>query len=167
MAVEVERKFLLKNDDWRALAREKLPMRQGYLNDEVGCSIRVRTAGDQAWLNIKSVTIGARRLEYEYEIPLADGEDLLDSLARKPLIEKVRHFVDFAGHLWEIDEFAGDNAGLIVAEIELDHPDASYERPDWVGEEVTDDIRYYNTSLSKTPYKDWHANPSSDRDTQD
>lgn len=130
-------------------------MRQGYLNDAVGCSVRVRTCNGKAWLNIKSVTIGTERLEYEYEIPVTDADLMLGALARKPLIEKARHLVSYRGHLWEIDEFEGDNAGLIVAEIELDHPDESFEKPDWLGEEVTHDIRYYNTSLSKRPYKDW------------
>lgn len=157
MAIEVERKFLLKNDDWRTFVHQSLSMRQGYLNDEIGCSIRVRTCAGQAWLNIKSVTVGAQRQEYEYEIPVADGNQMLDTLARKPLIEKVRHLVEYRGHLWEVDEFAGDNAGLVVAEIELEHPDVEFARPDWVGEEVTHDIRYYNTLLAKHPYKTWQT----------
>ncbi|MBS1213664.1 MAG: uncharacterized protein H6R26_2281, partial [Proteobacteria bacterium] len=115
----------------------------------------VRTSDDHAWLNIKSVTIGAQRHEFEYEIPLADAHLMLDTLSRKPLIEKVRHYVEVGGHTWEIDEFEGDNAGLTVAEIELEHPDEAFDRPAWLGEEVTEDIRYYNTSLCAHPFKDW------------
>jgi len=156
MPLEVERKFLVKNSDWRTLAHAVYPMRQGYLNDAIGCSVRVRTSDGKAWLNIKGVTIGAARDEYEYEIPLTDGDRMLDTLARKPLIEKVRHLVEYEGHLWEVDEFQGDNAGLVVAEIELDHPNEAFAKPDWVGEEVTHDVRYYNTSLPKRPFRQWH-----------
>ncbi len=135
--------------------RQSERLRQGYLNHETHCSVRVRTSGDRAWLNIKSVTIGAQRHEFEYEIPLADAHLMLDTLSRKPLIEKVRHFVDVGDHTWEIDEFEGDNAGLTVAEIELGHPDEAFERPAWLGEEVTHDVRYYNTRLSAHPYREW------------
>ena len=155
MPIEVERKFLLRNDSWRLAVHESRPMRQGYLNNEVRCSVRVRTCGDRAWLNIKSVTIGAKRQEFEYEIPLVDAQQMLDSLCHKPLIEKIRHLAEIGEHLWEIDEFGGDNAGLIVAEIELEQVDEVFDKPDWLGEEVTHDVRYYNTSLSRLPYKDW------------
>lgn len=157
MATEIERKFLLRNDTWRLHAHDAQRLRQGYLNNEMRCSIRVRTSADKAWLNIKSVTIGAQRDEYEYEIPLEDGDRMLDTLSLKPLIEKVRYFVEAGGHTWEIDVFEGDNAGLVVAEIELEHADEPFERPDWLGEEVTHDIRYYNTSLSRHPYKQWDS----------
>ena len=155
MPFEVERKFLLRNDTWRLVVDESLPMRQGYLNNEVRCSVRVRTCGRQGWLNIKSVTVGAKRQEFEYEIPLADAHQMLDTLCHKPLIEKTRHLARVGPHIWEIDEFAGDNTGLIVAEIELEQVDEAFDIPDWVGEEVTHDVRYYNTSLSRHPYKDW------------
>jgi adenylate cyclase len=155
MGVEIERKFLLRNNAWRPLAHAALHLRQGYLNNESRCSVRIRTSANQAWLNIKSATLGAQRQEFEYEIPLADADQMLDTLSIKPLIEKVRHLVNIGEHVWEIDEFEGDNAGLIVAEIELDDPDEPFEKPDWVGEEVTHDVRYYNTSLSRHPYKDW------------
>ena len=155
MPVEIERKFLVLNDDWRQAAHGAQHLRQGYLNDETRCSVRVRTGGGRAWLNIKSATIGAQRQEFEYEIPLADAHRMLDTLSRKPLIEKVRHLVDVGRHTWEIDVFEGDNAGLIVAEIELEHPDEAFEKPAWLGEEITHDVRYYNTSLSRHPYKDW------------
>ncbi len=155
MAIETERKFLLQNDDWRNAIRKSTIMRQGYLNNEKDCSVRVRTTSDKAWLNIKSVTVGTQRHEFEYEIPLEDGNQILDTLSRKPLIEKTRHIVEIDGHVWEIDEFIADNAGLIVAEIELDDPDEPFEKPTWLGEEVTFDARYYNTKLSKSPYKTW------------
>jgi len=155
MPVEIERKFLLKSDAWRSAAHDAQRLRQGYLNNEARCSVRVRTSADRGWLNVKSATLGAWRQEFEYEIPLADAEQMLDSLCLKPLIEKVRHYVDIGGHVWEIDEFEGDNAGLVVAEIELEHVDELFEKPDWVGEEVTHDMRYYNTSLSRHPFKDW------------
>jgi adenylate cyclase len=155
MALEIERKFLVVDDSWRDLARESAYFRQGYLNNEIHCSIRVRICGDCAWLNIKSVTIGAERQEFEYEIPVNDAHTMLSTLSRKPLIEKTRYFVDVGPHTWEIDVFEGDNAGLVVAEIELEHPDEMFEKPGWVGEEVTYDPRYYNTSLSTTPYKSW------------
>ena len=153
--LEIERKFLVRSDAWKALATRSAAMRQGYLNDEIGCSVRVRIADQQAWLNIKSATIGAQRLEFEYPIPLVDAHRMLDTLTCKPLIEKTRHFVEVGRHTWEIDVFEGDNAGLIVAEIELDDAEETFEQPDWVGEEVTHDPRYYNTCLSSHPYKDW------------
>lgn len=153
--LEIERKFLVHSNAWKALATQSVPMRQGYLNAEIGCSVRVRIADQAAWLNIKSATIGAQRLEFEYPIPLADAHRMLDTLTCKPLIEKTRHFVEIGRHTWEIDVFEGDNAGLIVAEIELDDAAESFEKPDWVGEEVTHDPRYYNTCLSSHPYKDW------------
>lgn len=155
MALEIERKFLVRDETWREQVRSASRLRQGYLNDEKGCSIRVRADNERAWLNIKSATIGAQRLEFEYEIPLADAEVLLDTLARRPLIEKWRYLVDVGEHTWEIDVFEGDNAGLVVAEIELDDPAETFEIPAWAGLEVTEDIRYYNTSLSRHPFSEW------------
>lgn len=155
MGIEVERKFLLTSDIWRSTIHASIAMRQGYLSNEQSCSVRVRTSSDRAWLNIKSVTVGAQRQEFEYGIPLVDGNQILDTLSRKPLIEKMRHIVEFGKHFWEIDEFTGDNTGLIVAEIELGSPDESFEKPPWLGEEVTFEARYYNTNLSNSPYKDW------------
>lgn len=155
MPVEIERKFLLRGDGWRQAAHDAQRLRQGYLNNEARCSVRVRTSAERGWLNIKSATVGAQRQEFEYEIPLAEANQMLDTLSLKPLIEKTRHFVNVGPHVWEIDEFEGDNAGLVVAEIELDHPDEAFAKPDWVGEEITHDVRYYNTSLSRHPFKDW------------
>lgn len=156
MALEVEHKFLLASDDWRQVVERSVFYRQGYLSGSPLSSVRVRVSDDQAWLNIKSATIGSHRQEYEYEIPLADANAILDDLCHKPLIEKVRHFVSYDRHLWEIDEFMGDNAGLIVAEIELSQIGESFAKPAWIGEEVTSDLRYYNNNLVKHPYKDWN-----------
>ena len=155
MATEIEHKFLLANDDWRALISHSCTYKQGYLNSDKDSSVRIRTAKDQAWLNIKSATIGTSRQEYEYPIPMTDAIQMLENLCLRPLIEKTRHFVPYQGHLWEIDEFTHDNQGLIVAEIELSIVGEFFERPSWVGLEVTDDIRYYNNNLAKQPYSTW------------
>lgn len=156
MALEVEHKFLLRSDDWRPLVERSVFYRQGYLSGSPLSSVRVRVSDDHAWLNIKSATIGSHRQEFEYEIPLSDANAILDDLCHKPLIEKVRHFVSHGRHLWEIDEFRGDNTGLIVAEVELSQIGESFEKPLWIGEEVTSDLRYYNNNLVKHPYKDWN-----------
>ncbi len=155
MAIEIERKFLLKDDGWRAGADAGTRFRQGYLVGAEQASVRVRIEGVHANLNIKSATLGVSRLEYEYPIPLADAEEMLDRLCEKPLIEKTRFHVNHAGKLWEVDVFAGENAGLVVAEIELSADDEEIHLPDWVGEEVSGDKRYYNVCLVKHPYKDW------------
>ena len=156
MAVEIERKFLLVSDAWRGAVEHSERLAQGYLGGE-RASVRVRIGGGAAWLNIKARVRGAERLEFEYEIPLADGEQLLAELAEPGRIDKLRHHVRHAGALWEIDEFAGDNTGLVVAEIELDAVDAAFERPPWLGREVTDDVRYYNLALAERPYAQWTA----------
>ena len=155
MAIEVEHKFLLANDNWRKLINQSMQFRQGYLTSEPTSSIRVRTCDNKAWLNIKSATIGTQRYEYEYEIPLRDANEIIDKLCRKPLIEKTRHLVQVDNHVWEIDEFEGENAGLIVAEIELEAAGEAFTLPEWVGEEVTHDLRYYNNNLSMHPYTEW------------
>lgn len=155
MAIEIERKFLLAGAAWRAEVSRSQPMRQGYLVAPGGrASVRVRVAGEVATLNIKAAVLGAARAEYEYEIPWSEAHEMLDGLSVGQ-VDKTRHYVDRGGRTWEIDEFHGDNAGLIVAEIELDRTDAEFERPDWLGAEVTDDARYYNHSLSQTPFKSW------------
>jgi adenylate cyclase len=154
---EIERKFLVNGDAWRDAVSHALKLRQGYLNRERQCSIRVRSDGRRGWLNIKGVTVGAERREFEYEIPLAEAEELLSDFAQPPLIEKTRYHVPAGEHVWEIDVFEGDNAGLIVAEIELNHPDEPFDKPAWVADEVTDDVRYYNTQLARHPYRTWPA----------
>jgi len=155
VAIEIERKFLLENDSWRASVSKSINYRQGYLNSDEHSSVRVRVSDDTAKLNIKSATIGSQRQEYEYDIPLADAHELLTTLCHKPLVEKTRHLVVIKQHTWEIDEFEGENAGLIVAEIELSAVDEAFDKPNWVGEDVTEDIRYYNNQLSKKPYTTW------------
>ncbi len=159
MAREIERKFLLKNDDWRQLVRQETRFVQGYLNliEETSCksSVRVRIEGNLANLNIKSLEIGLSRDEYEYSIPLADAENMLKNLAVGPIIEKTRYLVEQDGLTWEIDEFFADNAGLLIAEVELESEHQVIHLPDWIGEEVTHDAKYYNISLTKYPYKDW------------
>ncbi len=155
MAIEIERKFLLANDNWRALVSKSINYRQGYLNSDEHSSVRVRVSDDTAKLNIKSATIGAQRHEYEYDIPADDAHELLNTLCHKPLIEKIRHLVVIKQHTWEIDEFLGENQGLYVAEIELSQVDEFFEKMSWVGEEVTEDVRYYNNQLTKNPYSRW------------
>ncbi len=160
MAIEIERKFLILNDAWRAVADAGTQYRQGYLSRVTGAeavrsSVRVRTDGECAYLNIKSATLGIRRQEFEYEIPLADAEAMLVDLCVGAVMEKTRYHVTVGNHVWEIDVFAGTNAGLIVAEIELRHEDEIFERPDWLGAEVSDDPRYYNVCLAERPYSSW------------
>jgi len=155
MGIEIEHKFLIRDERWRQLVERSVRMRQGYLTSDVRCSVRVRVAGGQGFLNIKSGTLGIQRSEYEYPIPLAEAEEILDTLCEKPLLEKTRHFVRSGGRVWEIDEFAGDNTGLIVAEVELSRPDELFARPDWLGEDVSHDIRYYNSQLARHPYNTW------------
>lgn len=155
MAIEIERKFLVQNDGWRDLARPGQRMRQGYIGGMEKASVRVRQTADRAWLNIKGATLGVQRREYEYPIPLDDAAEILDELCSGALIEKTRFDVPFAGHLWEVDVFEGANAGLVVAEIELGAADEAFERPDWLGEEVSDDPRYYNVCLVTHPWRDW------------
>ncbi|MDZ4263424.1 MAG: CYTH domain-containing protein [Pseudomonadota bacterium] len=156
MAVEIERKFLVTSDSWRAAVKKSGDYRQGYLAAMTGnASVRVRIANNHANLNIKSMTLGVTRQEYEYEIPLQDGREMLANLCVGPVIEKRRHLVDYGNHTWEIDVFEGDNAGLIVAEIELSAEDEPFELPQWAGKEVSDDERYYNVCLAQHPYKEW------------
>lgn len=155
MGLEIERKFLLRSEAWRAQARSRVLMRQGYLSSGGRCSIRARIAGEQAWLNMKAKRSGMTRLEYEYPIPVGEANEILDELCDGPLVEKYRHEVAIGAHVWEIDEFLGDNAGLVVAEIELASESETFERPDWLSDEVTSDERYYNFNLAKHPFKLW------------
>lgn len=155
MASEIERKFLLSSDTWRDEVRDSVRLVQGYLARGPQSAIRVRIKDDRAELNIKHTLDGIERLEYEYEIPLADAREMLAKVAHRPLIDKTRYHVEHAGHLWEIDEFYGENAGLIVAEIELGSVDEIFAKPAWLGEEVSHDPRYYNSNLSEVPYSRW------------
>lgn len=155
MPVEIERKFLIKGDAWRADVYEQREIRQGYMANNERCSVRVRVSNQSANINVKSMTLGVSRAEYEYPIPVEEAHELLNTLCRTPLIEKTRYLVKYAGKVWEIDEFAGDNAGLIVAEVELDAEDERIELPVWVDREVSALERYYNMRLTHYPFKDW------------
>ena len=154
MPREIERKFLLKSDEWRSQVRESRPMSQGYLASSSRLSVRVRIAGHEAWLNIKAGGLVASRQEYEYPVPLDDARELI-ALVDGPRIEKTRHFVEHGGMTWEIDEFHGENEGLLVAELELESEDADFARPPWLGKEVTELRRYYNVCLVTHPYRAW------------
>ncbi len=156
MAREIERKFLVTGDAWRDAA-EKHVIRQGYLGDDATASVRVRVKDDAAFLTIKGRKPGITRAEFEYPIPRADADALLDTLCRRPLIEKTRYTVEYASHIWDIDVFEGDNAGLILAEVELEAETDAVSLPDWAGEEVTDDPRYFNANLIDNPYRRWAA----------
>jgi len=153
VGVEIERKFLVS--DTRVLdGDDGVPYRQGYLTTDVDRTVRIRRAGDHAFITVKGRSRGATRAEFEYEIPVADAEAML-ALCLPPLIEKVRHRVAHAGHVWEVDVFGGANEGLVVAEVELPDEDAIVEVPRWVGDEVTADPRYFNANLIAHPYRDW------------
>ena len=155
MGIEIERKYLVKDEGWRAAADAGTAYCQGYLVGSKQASVRVRIEGEQAFLNIKGATLGVTRQEFEYPIPMQDAQSMLDGLCAKPLIEKTRYHLDHQGYEWEIDVFAGDNEGLVVAEVELASETEDFPRPDWLGEEVSDDPRYYNVCLVDNPYKDW------------
>ena len=153
MAQEIERKFLLKNDAWRSAKGTRY--RQGYLNSAKERVVRVRTIDDKGYLTVKGLTVGATRLEFEYEIPMEEADQMLDELCEQPLIEKNRYKVEHAGLVWEIDEFFGKNQGLIVAEVELQSEDQDFLKPAWVGEEISGDPRYFNSNLIQHPYTQW------------
>ncbi len=154
MGIEIEKKFLLTGDAWKKLAQGKT-YRQGYLNSSKERSVRVRTIGDKGFLTIKGKSVGASRMEFEYEIPIEDAKTVLEELCIKPIIHKKRYKIEFEGFIWEVDEFFGENEGLVVAEIELNDEQQSFTKPAWVGEEVTHDVRYFNANLSKHPYSEW------------
>jgi adenylate cyclase len=155
LGIEIERKFLIANDTWRKQIATSKQMRQGYVSTGQERSVRVRVVGNSAKLTIKKRVEGATRLEFEYEIPALDAEVILDEVCDRPLIEKTRHIVEHQGMTWEIDEFSGDNQGLILAEVELEREDQTFEKPAWAGRDVTDDTRFYNASLVSYPYRKW------------
>ena len=172
MAVEIERKFLVVGEDWREQAQRSQRLVQGYLTTAGGgrgrsekpqpdgeaaaCSVRVRIGGERAWLNIKSAIAGIERREYEYAIPLLDAECMLDEFC-PARVEKIRHYVPCADAMFEVDEFLGDNTGLVVAELELQSQADEFPRPSWLGLEVSDRPRYYNVNLLQHPYSSWNA----------
>lgn len=154
MGFEIERKYLVKGSDWKAAVTGQF-YRQGYLSSHPDRTVRVRTTDDQAYLTIKGKTSGVSRPEYEYAIPYEDAVELLNQLCEKPLIEKVRYKVPYEGLLWEVDEFQGENQGLIVAEVELTDENQTIALPSWIDQEVTADERYYNANLFKQPFSQW------------
>ena len=154
MAKEIERKFLVIGEEWKH-GTSGVSYRQGYLSTVKERTVRVRTVGDKGFLTIKGVTVGVSRSEFEYPIPTADANAMLDDLCERPLIEKTRYKVQHAGLTWEIDEFFGENRGLIVAEVELKDEQQTFDLPSWVGKEVSGDPRYFNSNLIKTPYTQW------------
>ena len=154
MGQEIERKFLVKGDAWREQAKG-CNYRQGYLSTDKNRVVRVRTAGTKGYLTIKGLSSGAVRTEFEYEIPLQDANSMLSDLCEKPLIEKTRYKIDYHGLIWEIDEFSGENAGLVTAEVELASEHQKVDLPPWLATEVTSDQRYFNSNLIASPYKYW------------
>lgn len=155
MATEIERKFLVRGDGWRAQAHRADRYQQGYLANTAKCSVRVRVGGGLAHVNVKGATVGASRLEFEYPVPLEDAQTMLRELCPGAMVEKTRYRVRHQDQEWEVDVFEGENAGLVVAEIELEDEDQAVTLPDWAGEEVTHDVRYYNSSLATTPFNRW------------
>ena len=155
MGIEIERKFLVIGESWRS-GRGTL-LRQGYLNRDPQRTVRVRVSDDSAWITIKGITKGATRPEFEYSIPVGDADALL-ALCERPLLEKTRHRIQHAGRWWDIDEFHGDNAGLVIAEVELTNENDTVDLTPWTGTEVTNDPRYYNSNLSIHPYRHWSEN---------
>jgi len=154
MGLEIERKFLVTGTAWKALAAG-VPTRQGYLASTVDRTVRVRIAGERGFLTVKGRSQGLSRAEFEYAIPAEDAAAMLDGLCEKPLIEKTRYRIPFGGYTWEVDEFHGANAGLVVAELELESADAEPALPPWVGREVSRDERYFNVNLVKRPFTTW------------
>ena len=154
MGMEIERKFLVKNDSWRTQGKGTRCV-QGYLSRDKERTVRVRTMGGEGFLTVKGITLGPARAEYEYEIPYEDAREMLVELCRKPLIDKIRYHVRYRGAVWEVDEFTGENRDLILAEIELQSVNQIPKRPPWVGQEVTGNPRYFNTNLVVHPFGKW------------
>jgi adenylate cyclase len=154
MPKEIERKFLVKPRDFDATAKG-VAIRQGYITSSPKRSVRVRIYGDKSFVTIKGATLGSSRDEYEYEIPSQDAREILDHLCESE-IDKVRYRIPFSGHTWEVDQFSGDNEGLIVAEVELKSEKEAVDLPDWIDREVTGDPRYYNSNLSQKPFRTWN-----------
>jgi adenylate cyclase len=153
VALEIERKFLVKGYDWRN--EQGTIYRQGYLNSDKNRNVRVRVINDKGYLTVKGISRGAARFEYEYEIPKVEADAMLDNLCEQPLIIKKRYKIVFKGLVWEVDEFFGDNKGLIIAELELESEDQVIKKPEWIGEEVTGDPKYFNANLIRRPYSMW------------
>jgi len=155
MGIEIERKFLVDHKQWRQISKpEGIHYRQGYLATDAKTTVRIRVKDKHGYITIKGISKGISRSEYEYPIPAEDAIEMLDTLAESE-VEKTRYRIHFEGHLWEVDEFLGDNEGLIMAEIELKDETETFVKPGWITQEVSDDDRYYNSNLSKNPFKNW------------
>jgi adenylate cyclase len=154
MAKEIERKYLVIGDSWRALAEGSV-YRQGYIATQNKATVRIRVVGEKSYLTIKGPTIKYSRLEFEYPIPVKDAQEILETLCEPPFIEKTRYKIESGGLIWEIDEFDGVNKGLILAEVELNDENQQIELPNWIGQEVSDDSRYFNSNLVKHPFSQW------------
>lgn len=155
MGMEIERKFLVISDDWKQQVITSTPIVQGYLVSGEDLTVRARVRGDRAYVTFKGRTEGISRSEFEYEIPVADARAMLEQFAKGPVIDKVRHLVEVDGHTWEVDVFGGENAGLVMAELELQDADEQFTLPDWAGLDVSDDDRYYNVNLATHPFSQW------------
>lgn len=158
MPTEIERKFLVHSSAWKDHGATGIRYKQAYLCTEPNRTVRIRIAGDSGYITIKGLHGGIRRREYEYKIPAAEAEEIINDQCIHPFIEKIRYRIEFQGHVWEVDEFLGENQGLIVAEIELDSEDRAFELPPWVGREVSDDMRYTNAYLNECPFGRWPEN---------
>lgn len=161
MAVEIEKKFLVKKASWKT-GIDGIPCRQGYLSIAPECTIRARLMGNSGFITIKGKTSGCSRLEFEYQIPAKDASEMLKNLSQSGIIEKTRYKIEYAGNIWEIDEFTGDNEGLVIAEIELESEDQQFEIPEWLGEEITYKHEYANSNLALNPFKNWKASRNKD-----
>jgi adenylate cyclase len=155
MGLEIERKFLIGNAAWQAGVESQAHIMQGYLANNANATVRVRVKGDQAFLTVKGAGLGISRSEYEYPIPVADAEAMLRDLAVFPPIDKMRYRVRVGSHVWDLDVFGGENEGLVMAEVELSSEDEVFVRPEWLGEEVSGDPRYFNVNLARNPYSRW------------
>jgi adenylate cyclase len=154
MPKEIERKFLVRENDYRSLG-SAVHIAQGFLSTAKERVVRIRIMDDKAFITVKGISTGATRAEFEYDIPLEDARFILDTLCEQPTIDKHRYSIPFRGYTWVVDEFHGENEGLVIAEIELPSEDTRFEMPEWIGEEVTHDPRYYNSNLVKNPFKSW------------
>jgi CYTH domain-containing protein len=156
MGLEIERKFRVTGTGYR-LAKKQMRIEQGFLNDDLNRMVRIRKIDDAALLTIKGPVQNNVRLEFEYPVPLEDAEEMLRLLCIPPLLQKTRYYFEYSGQLWEVDEFDGENKGLVIAEVELSDSQEAIKLPEWIGEEVTDDPRYYNANLIKNPFQKWRS----------
>ncbi|WP_040509907.1 CYTH domain-containing protein [Leptospira wolffii] len=153
--MEIERKFLVTNSDYKKDAFPSIIL-QGYLNSDKNRTVRVRIESNKAYITVKSKTVGISRQEFEYEIPITDAEEMISNICEKPVVKKLRYLINFQGSIWEVDEFLEENEGLVVAEIELKSENEIFNKPDWIGKEVSDDPKYFNSNLIRSPFRHWN-----------